>query len=458
MTAEQRARHTGESRSRGFVHGLTALAVLVASLSGACENPLAPEPCGSIPEQTVVEVGLSIRVLVCFKDENGDWASLSSKSSDQRVATVRTLGSGVTVTGVGPGTAKVTVIARAPGGPSETVSFSVTVLMIRQLTYDFGGAWGPAWSPDGTRIAFVSGRHTGLGAFLNEGEIYVVNLDGSGETRLTRSGGTSDGPTWSPDGSRIMFWSDGEIHVMEADGSDAINLTKNAGLDGYPAWSPDGSRFAFTSGRDGNAEIYVMNADGSGATNLTNNAADDWNPVWSPDSRRIAFISSRNAGIADIYLMNADGSGQANLTYSHASDSHPAWSPDGTRIAFTASPRFYDSEVYVINTDGSGETNLTNHAADDAGPVWSPDGSRIAFVSDRAGGAGGGLVGQRPGELIALLHVMNADGSAATNLTNDLVWSFAWSPDGRQIAFTSDGTAQIHVMRIPFAPPPAPTP
>ena len=111
---------------------------------------------------------------------------------------------------------------------------------------------------------------------------------------------------------RIAFVSgrdgDSEIYVMNADGSGVSRLTDNPGRDWNPRWSPDGGRIAFTSDRDGDSEIYVMNADGSGVSRLTDNSADDHNPSWSPDGGRIAFNSDRDGGW-EIYVMNADGSG-----------------------------------------------------------------------------------------------------------------------------------------------------
>jgi Tol biopolymer transport system component len=114
----------------------------------------------------------------------------------------------------------------------------------------------------------------------------VMNADGSGQTNLTNNAAWDYGPAWSPDGSKIAFTSsrdgDSEIYVMNPDGSDQTNLTNNAARDEEPAWSPDGSKIAFASDRDGNYEVYVMNADGSSQTNLTNNAATDNAPDWQP--------------------------------------------------------------------------------------------------------------------------------------------------------------------------------
>ena len=141
--------------SRGSLRELSAVAVLIAALSSACENPLAPELCGAVADQ-VVPVGGAVSVRVCFNDENGDGISLASRTSDGTVATVTVRGSVVTVTGVRGGTATVTVTARDPGGLSATVSFGVIVPGIVRLTDRHGLM--PAWSPDGTRIAFVSDR------------------------------------------------------------------------------------------------------------------------------------------------------------------------------------------------------------------------------------------------------------------------------------------------------------
>lgn len=155
-------------------------------------------------------------------------------------------------------------------------------------------AYQPAWSPDGQRIAFV-GQHT-----TSDGgtEIYVINVDGSGLTRLTNSLGDDWRPAWSPDGQKIAFFSfrdaygttdpgNSEIYVMNSDGSSQTRITYNPtidtnrpGADEDPTWSPDGRQIAFRSYRDGGIDIYVMNADGSGVTRLTFEGAN-YVPNWS---------------------------------------------------------------------------------------------------------------------------------------------------------------------------------
>ena len=262
--------------------------------------------------------------------------------------------------------------------------------------------FGPAWSPDGARIAFTSERD-------GNPEIYVMNADGSQPTNLSNDPSRDFGPAWSPDGARISFTSerDGnlDIYVIDADGSRLTNLTSDPAVDTGPAWSPDGRRIAFISEREGNREIYVMNADGSRLTNLTNNPALDSGPAWSPNGRRIAFISERE-GNREIYVMNADGSRPTNLSNSADSNGTLAWSPDGRRIAFS-SWRFGDTGIYVTNADGSGLTRLTNHPSADSSPAWSPGGARIAFISHRGRSFRGGTESIGHPEI----YVMNADGS-----------------------------------------------
>jgi Tol biopolymer transport system component len=226
-------------------------------------------------------------------------------------------------------------------------------------------------------------------AFASQGEIFTVAPDGSGQTNLTRHPAADSQPAWSPDGSRIAFTStrDGneEIYVMQADGSGQIRLTSNSWGDSSPAWSPNGREIAFVGVPDIDYEVYAMSADGAGQRNLTRNPASEEEPAWSPDGRRIAFISDRidPDGDADIFAMRPDGSAQKRLrSTSDSSGSAPDWSPDGRRLAFEETDAMFNnaSQIFVMYADGSGERNLTrNGVGEDGEAAWSPDGRRIAF-------------------------------------------------------------------------------
>ena len=295
--------------------------------------------------------------------------------------------------------------------------FIVVILVVVFLAA--GATQGsPALSQSIVASSAVNGRI----AFVSGGEIYVMNADGSGQTNLTNNTAWDSSPAWSPDGSKIAFVSsrDGndEIYVVNADGSGVTRLTYNneRDFDWAPSWSPDGSKIAFTfCCLDDKKGIYVMNADGSGVTKLIQWGwgTFDFGPSWSPDGSKIAFPSCPGLG-PGICVINIDGTGLTNLT-TPTYDSYPSWSPDGSKIAFS-SYQGVISRIYIMNANGSGVTQLTNNAAWDSDPSWSPDGNKVAFNSDRDGNWE--------------IYVMNSDGSGQTNLTNNPAWDGepSWGP------------------------------
>ena len=184
----------------------------------------------------------------------------------------------------------------------------------------------PSWSPDGEKLVFVRTI-----TVENNPEIYVVDADGSNPTPLTDNPSFEGAPAFSPDGSKIAFMSlrdgDSEIFVMGPDGSTPTNLTNNSVYDAAPNWSPDGSRLTFVSERDGDNEVFVMEPEGSNPTNLTDNDSSDYDPAFSPAGDKIAFSSDRD-GDAEIYTMDAaNGSNPTRLTDSPTVNADPDWQP-----------------------------------------------------------------------------------------------------------------------------------
>ena len=222
----------------------------------------------------------------------------------------------------------------------------------------------PAWSPDATRIAFASARE---GTF----DIYLMNADGTGTTRLTSTNANDRGPSWSPDGRRIAFSrsSDGgQVWVMNADGTGARRLTDELAEEGEPSWSPNGRWIAYTHRASGTdvREIWVARPDGTGRRSVTRLEAKSYAPDWAPDSQRLAFSANRDGVRYDIFTIGVDGNDLRRPVRSPTDAFEPAWSPDGAEIAFSR-----DGAI-VVTTLGGVERQLTDPQDNDSSPAWNP--------------------------------------------------------------------------------------
>lgn len=227
-------------------------------------------------------------------------------------------------------------------------------------------------------------------------EIQVMRADGSGRRVLTHSLADDGAPAWSPDGTRIAFhrvlnYGDGrfniEIFLMRADGRDVRQLTNHIGDDRDPAWSPDGRSIAFARTFRNTRELAVMEAAGGAIRVLV---AGDFNaaPSWSPDGRRIVFERDRGYG-SEIWIVRADGTGLRQLTRLSRPpglpcevDAWPDWSPDGTTIVFgrLSGGACENGQLYTIRPDGSGLKRLGPRNVVMGGPRYSPDGRSIVAV------------------------------------------------------------------------------
>ena len=239
-------------------------------------------------------------------------------------------------------------------------------------------------------------------------EIYVMDVDGGNQLRLTDHPAWDHEPSWYPDGDRIAFNRNGHIYVMDSDKRNLMRLTKNETAS-EPAWSPDGAKIAFTRFKALQQQVWVMDADGQNPTLLTHVGANS-NPAWAPDGIRIAFSSTRD-GEADIYVMEENGNNQERLTYDRGLQDRPSWSPDGQWIAYDSFAGSGVYEIYVVTTDGNGLTRrLTHDLPHKLSPAWSPDRRTIAYVSSTD------LIRETRQQI----HLMTADGDYLKRLSKPL--------------------------------------
>ncbi len=259
----------------------------------------------------------------------------------------------------------------------------------------------PVPTPTPTATASPTPRPTPLGggtgelAFVSdksgEPQIWIANLDGSNPRQLTFGNGGACEPEWSPDGSRLAFVSPcpgyqetylgSGLFVINADGSVRGLLDKSPG-DYDPAWSPDGSKIAFTSLRGaGKPWVYVLDLDTNELTPLATEGSKNMQPEWSPDGKRIVFISTAKQG-ERIWMMNADGSEAAPFSDAAGLYSRPEWSPLGGQMVFTFREAIGTlPDWFASSTEHFAAISLMATNAPKRGPSYSPDGLWVVYES-----------------------------------------------------------------------------
>jgi TolB protein len=262
-------------------------------------------------------------------------------------------------------------------------------------------------------------------------EIYTMDFDGSDPKQITSHHSIAMSPAWSPDGTKIAYSlftrHRGNIKNIDLYEYDFVTgtvrmLSNRKGINSGAAYSPDGRKIALTMSFLGNPEIFTFNPVNNTVTKLTHSMGFDIDPSWSPDGSKMAFVSSRT-GASMVFSMNADGSGIQRLTYAGNYNASPSWSPQNNKIAFAGDlGKHFD--IFIMNPDGTNIERLTKDQGSNEDPDFSPDGNFIVFDSNRTGQAN--------------IYVMNVDGTFVKRLTYGMGSCFApkWSnpPKTQQVA------------------------
>ena len=310
----------------------------------------------------------------------------------------------------------------------------------------------------------------GLIATDSGGDIVIFDADGSHPRNLTSSPDLDTSPSFSPDGTRIAYWTAADLGqpaslwVMNADGSAKHSVTGSTDFAGsqnlQAVWAPDSRRLAFAVGDYySSMQLYVVNADGTDLEHVGNGTLSRSDPAWSPDGRLIAFRGHTIGVLPDafpadpaigVYVIAPDGTGQTKVSRSARAGgapnsvsfggpyagTAPSWSPDGRSLLFATGATDHHS-LAIASLGGLTEQALTLPAGDHLLPIFSPDGSQIAFEEFSA-----------PAEQ-ATPYVVNTDGTGLHPVTppgSGPLNPIFWSPDGRTVVTYGPNVTAIELV------------
>ena len=256
-------------------------------------------------------------------------------------------------------------------GKKEIYMMNFDGSQVRQVTQHQSTSFSPAWSPDGTRLAYsLFNRHRDNTKNI---DLFEFNFTNNTIRMLSNRQGINSGSSYSPDGKKIAltmsFPGNPEIFTLDIASQQVTRITKSMGFDVDPSWSPDGKRLAFVSSRTGRPMVFSQNADGSNVQRLTFAGSYNASPSWSLQNNKIAFAGWLDRGF-DIFIMNPDGTKIERLTKNQGSNEDPGFSPDGNFIAFSSN-RTGQQNIYVVNVDGTFTRRLTYGLGNCNSPKWS---------------------------------------------------------------------------------------